>query len=177
MADIGPDYREQLRDYKTIRQASVIVHEWPDEPTIHVAELTWQELQDLAKETRRRAKRDKSRIRHIERMVIACARLKDGSPMFKPEDEDWITKLGAAGLINRERSGPFTRVRLDLMAWMVARNVGEMFGGRLRSPARAVWGHNKRRMRRRKDVKPQTDAKTVDQFAQALGIPQTKAEG
>ncbi len=71
---------------------------------------------------------------------------------------------------------PFGSVRLDLMAWMVARNVGEMFGGRLRSPDRAVWGH-KRRVRRRRDVKPQTDAETLSQFAKALGIPQTKAEG
>ena len=55
---------------------------------------------------------------------------------------------------------------------MTARNVGEMLGGRLRSVERAVWGHTK--PRKRKTVKPDTDAENLDNFAKAMGIPQTK---
>lgn len=97
MAD-GGSVRDQLKESDVIRQASVIVHEWPGEPTVYIAELPLPEFVALGKETRRRMKRDKSRVRHIERMIIACARNQDGSRLFKDEDEEWLGSKGAAGL-------------------------------------------------------------------------------
>lgn len=66
---------------------------------VYVHELSIPTLVALGKETRRRMKRDKSRVRHIERMVIATAHDANGSPLFKAEDEEWLGTKGSAGLM------------------------------------------------------------------------------
>ncbi len=93
------DLREQLKESADVRRAAVIVREWPGEPTVYVHELSIPDLVGLGKETRKRMKRDKSRVRHIERMVIATVHKEDGTPLFKPEDEEWLGTKGSSGLM------------------------------------------------------------------------------
>lgn len=93
------DLREQLKESADVRRAAVIVREWPGEPTVYIHELPIPALVALGKETRRRMKRDKSRVRHIERMVIATAHNQEGKPLFVKEDEEWLGEKGSAGLM------------------------------------------------------------------------------
>lgn len=76
--------------------AAVLVKEWGG--SVHLRQLTAAERDALDRETVRRSRKDKERVRFRERLLIACAVHPDGTPLFTAEDEDRLSGMPVAGL-------------------------------------------------------------------------------
>lgn len=76
--------------------ANVLVREWGG--TVRVRMISAGERDALDRETVRRRRKAPDRIRVRERLVIACAVNGDGQPLFKPEDEEALSRKPVAGL-------------------------------------------------------------------------------
>lgn len=92
---------QSLRDFvATLNdkpKAAVVVREWENKRLL-IRTIEADERALFDKETARRNKRDKSRVRVRERLVILCAEDEHGAPVFTLEDEEMLASKSNAAI-------------------------------------------------------------------------------
>jgi hypothetical protein len=89
--------REFLQSYDDKPKASVFVRAWGNRKML-IRTLEADERTMFDRETARRNKKDKTRVRVRERLVILCAEDEHGAPAFKPEDEELLASKSNAAI-------------------------------------------------------------------------------
>lgn len=88
--------REEVEALGPPPKASMFIRAWNNRRAF-VRSMTGDEKAKLDKETLRRKKR-KQDIRARERYIIAAMDDEAGSPMFRPDDEEWLAGQAEAAL-------------------------------------------------------------------------------
>lgn len=96
MSDTNEAAPASLRDAilaaDDVQKANFFVKEW--DVTVVVKAMTGAERDAFDRETMRLRRRDKNKVHHRERLVIACTLGQDGSPVFKAADVDALAAKG-----------------------------------------------------------------------------------
>lgn len=89
--------RDFIAQHDDKPKAAVFVREWGNKRFL-IRTIEADERAQFDKETARRSKRDKSRVRVRERLVILCTEDEHGAPVFKPEDEEMLASKSNAAI-------------------------------------------------------------------------------